>query len=144
MQSLQEHDSSVEYKVCTEQESLPNKDQKQSKRNYMSLLGRDVIAESGLVEHNLNQPASTKIPACAFRKKWHEAPAPPLVKGSCPFKHLLHRDDCGQKQKYHRKKKKARELPLLCGKVQPTNVKMQTICTKQDLNIVFNKYYIAA
>lgn len=68
MQSLREHDSSVEYQVCTEQESLPNKDQKQSKRNYMSLLGRDVIALSGLVEHNLNQPDSDQIPACGFRK----------------------------------------------------------------------------
>lgn len=43
------------YQVCTEQESFPNEDQKQSKRNYMSLLGRDVIAPSGLEEHNLNQ-----------------------------------------------------------------------------------------
>lgn len=61
MQSLQEHDSSVAHQVCIEQESLPNKDQKQSKRNYMSLVGRDVIALSGLVEHNLNQPPSIKL-----------------------------------------------------------------------------------
>lgn len=51
----------MEYKVCTEQESLPNKDQKQSKRNCMSLLGRDVIALRGLLEHNLNQPTLTKF-----------------------------------------------------------------------------------
>lgn len=55
VQSLQEHDSSVENKVCREQGSLPNKDQKQSKRNYMSLFRRDVIALSGLVERNMNQ-----------------------------------------------------------------------------------------
>lgn len=48
VQSLQECDSSVEYNVCTLQGSLPNTDQKQSKRNYISLLGRDVIALSGL------------------------------------------------------------------------------------------------
>lgn len=66
VQSLQEHDSSEEYKVCAEQESLPNKDQKQSKRNYMSLVGRDVIALSGLVE--LEPTNFDQIPACAFRK----------------------------------------------------------------------------
>lgn len=48
-------------KVCREQGSLPNKDQKQSKRNYMSLLERDVIALSGLVERNMNQPTLTKF-----------------------------------------------------------------------------------
>lgn len=67
VQSLQEHDSSAAYRVCTEQESRPNKDQKQSKRNYMSLLGRDVIAERSCG----NQREATgfnQSTACGFRK----------------------------------------------------------------------------
>lgn len=58
MGRLQEHDSSVEYNMCAEQESLPEQDQKQSKINDMSLVGRDVI---GLVKHTLKQPTLTKF-----------------------------------------------------------------------------------
>lgn len=67
VQSLQEHDSSVE--VSAEQEK-PSKQRSEAikKKLHVTVSGGDVIALSGLVEHNLNQPTSTKIPACAFRK----------------------------------------------------------------------------
>lgn len=52
---------------CAEQESLPNKDQKQSKRNYMSLLGRDLIAQcpDGT---QLEAASFDQSPACGFRE----------------------------------------------------------------------------
>lgn len=96
----------------------------------MSLLGRDVIALRGLLEHNLNQPTLTKFKRVHLGKMtW--GPCPSISGGQLPLQASSERETIVDKSI------RKQESSLCCEEISVENL---TLWPNKVFNLVFNKY----